>query len=189
LSAVPAPTSAPTPTFRLATAADAACIGVLGSQVFLDTYAPHGVRPVLAAEVLEHFSTAAIAQLLARADTFFVLAECEAHLVGFAHVSTGADHALVGDRNAAELRRLSVQARFTGRGLGRALLAQAEGFAASHGATALWLHTWIGNTRAIAFYPRCGYVERGVTTYDFQGDLYENRLFSRALAPSRRALP
>lgn len=177
------------PTFRIATAADAACIGVLGAQVFLDTYAPHGVRPVLAAEVLEHFSTSAIDALLARTDTFFVLAECEAHLVGFAHVTTGADHALVADAHAAELRRLYVQARFTGRGLGRALLSQAEAFAAAHGAGALWLTTWIGNERAIAFYPRCGYSERGVTTYDFQGDLYENRLFSRSLAASRRAHP
>ena len=38
---------------RPADAADALCIGVLGMQVFLETYAPDGVRPDLAREVLQ----------------------------------------------------------------------------------------------------------------------------------------
>jgi hypothetical protein len=41
--------------FRAATASDALCIGVLATQVFLDTYATDGIRPSLAREVLEQF--------------------------------------------------------------------------------------------------------------------------------------
>ena len=44
---------------RIAVDADALCIGVLATQVFLDTYAPDGIRPSLAHVVLEHFSTEA----------------------------------------------------------------------------------------------------------------------------------
>jgi GNAT superfamily N-acetyltransferase len=172
----------PATTFRLATAADAMCLGVLGTQVFLDTYALQGIRPAIAHEALEHFSTSAMQGVLSRDDTFVVLAERDGHLVGFAHVTTGAPHALAPEPRAAELRRLYVQERATGRGLGRELLRQAEGYAGAHGATLLWLTTWVGNTRALAFYPRCGYVERGATVYVFQGEPYENRLFARALA-------
>ena len=45
-------------TFRVAAADDALCLGVLSTQVFLDTYAPHGIRAVLAREVLAKHSVA-----------------------------------------------------------------------------------------------------------------------------------
>jgi hypothetical protein len=51
-------------TFRIAVDADALCIGVLASQVFLDSYATDGIRPSLAREVLEHLSTNAVSALL-----------------------------------------------------------------------------------------------------------------------------
>ena len=38
--------------FRPATPADALCLGVLSTQVFLDTYATQGVSPSLAREAL-----------------------------------------------------------------------------------------------------------------------------------------
>ena len=46
----------------------------------------------------------------------------------------------------------------------------------------LWLTAWIGNGRALAFYAAQGYGEAGKTLYDFQGELYENRLFVKGLA-------
>ena len=38
---------------RIATEADALCIGVLAMQVFLETYATEGIRPSIAREVLD----------------------------------------------------------------------------------------------------------------------------------------
>ena len=40
---------------RAARAADAPCLGVLATQVFLDTYATGGIRPAVAREVLAAF--------------------------------------------------------------------------------------------------------------------------------------
>jgi len=45
-------------TFRPAVAADALCLGVLSTQVFLDTYCTQGIRPELAREVLANHSVA-----------------------------------------------------------------------------------------------------------------------------------
>jgi ribosomal protein S18 acetylase RimI-like enzyme len=74
-----------------------------------------------------------------------------------------------------------VQEPFTGRGVGRALLREAERVAAARGAATLWLTAWVGNARALAFYPRQGYAHAGDTVYSFGGDSFANKLFARAL--------
>ena len=111
---------------RLAVAADARSIGVLGTQVFLDTYAPQGIRPLIADEVLEHFSTGAIAHLLAQPGTSFIVAETAGHLIGFAQLTRGAKPPHSEAVDAVELERLYVLERFTGRGVGKRLLRESE---------------------------------------------------------------
>jgi GNAT superfamily N-acetyltransferase len=166
-------------TFRPATPEDAVCIGVLSTQVFLDTYAPGGIRTAIAREVLSLHSVAAYEALLAEADVTILLAECAGHLVGFSQVRNGAGHALVAASAASELDRLYVQEPFTGRGVGRDLLRQAEKAAAARGAELLWLTAWEGNPRALQFYPRCGYEDLGATVYTIEGEDYPNRLFGK----------
>jgi len=167
------------PSIRLAQPDDALCIAVLGAQVFLDTYATDGIRPSLAREVLANFSVDAVSRVLGEPATTFVLAEHGGHLIGFAQVREHHPHELVPDEAAAELRRLYVQERFTGHGVGKRLLLESQQLVASRGASVLWLTAWVGNERALAFYPRQGYDELGRTTYDFEGESYENRLFGK----------
>lgn len=168
-------------TLRRAGPADALCIAVLGLQVFLDTYATEGIRAGIANEVLESFSPTAIATLLDQPQTRFDLAESNGHLVGFAQWQAGAGHALAPGAAPAELQRLYVQQRFTGRGLGATLLRHTEHAAHAVGAELMWLTAWVGNARARRFYPRHGYREMGVTSFSFQGESHENRLFAKAL--------
>jgi GNAT superfamily N-acetyltransferase len=165
--------------FRPAEPADALCLGVLSTQVFLDTYATHGIRPALANEVLAQHSVAVYAALLADPAVTLLAAECDGHLVGFSQVRNGAGHALVPESAASELGRLYVQERFTGRGVGRDLLRHAEKAAAARGADTLWLTAWEGNARALQFYPRCGYENLGMTVYSFEGEDFPNHLFGK----------
>jgi GNAT superfamily N-acetyltransferase len=166
---------------RVADASDALCIGVVGTQVFLDTYAPDGIRPTLAREVLDHFSTAAIAALLRAPATTFVVAEAAGHVLGFVQWTRGATQALVQADRAVELDRLYVLPRFNGQGIGTLLLRHAETQAATQGASALWLTAWVGNHHALAFYARRGYQDLGATMYRFQDEQYENRVLARTL--------
>jgi GNAT superfamily N-acetyltransferase len=168
-------------TFRNATTADALCIAVLGMQVFLDTYATEGIRDALACEVLESFSAPVISALIARADTRFLVAELNGHLVGFAHLATHTSHPMISDPQAAELKRLYVQERFTGFGIGWQLLRHGETEVASHGASMLWATVWAGNERALQFYPRQGYSQVGSPLYEFQGETHENHLYCKVL--------
>jgi hypothetical protein len=88
--------------FRLATAVDALTLHALATQVFLDTYATEGIRPSLAREVAQHFSSAAWLAQMARPEARIVVVEQAGHLVAFAQLSLGQDHPLVGDAAAAE---------------------------------------------------------------------------------------
>ena len=166
-------------TFRPATADDVDCLAMLSTQVFLDTYAPDGISPAHAREALSRHSVACYAELLAQADVTLLVAERAGHLVGFSVVRNGAGHALVAQPAAAELERLYVQEAFTGRGVGRDLLRQAEKAAAARGAEMLWLTAWEGNARALRFYPRCGYEHLGDTFYTIEGVDHPNRLFGK----------
>jgi GNAT superfamily N-acetyltransferase len=166
-------------TFRAATPADALCLGVLSTQVFLDTYATQGICTAVAREVLALHSVATYEALLADARVTILLAERAGHLVGFSQVSDGTRHVLVADAAASELRRLYVQEPFTSRGVGRDLLRQAEKTAAAHGADLLWLTAWEGCPRALQFYPRCGYADLGGTVYTIAGEDFPNRLYGK----------
>ena len=174
-----------TPVLRPAQAGDALCLGLLATQVFLETYAPQGIRETIALEVQEHASTAATSARLADERTHFIVAESDGHLVGFVELRFADDDtpAPLPSRPAAEVVRLYVLERFAARGLGTRLLAQAEALAAAGGAGILWLTAWIGNTRALAFYPRRGFSAAGTTQYRFQDETYENRLFAKDIAP------
>lgn len=166
-------------TTRPATPHDALSIGVLGMQVFLDTYATEGIRDAIAQEALDAFLPDTISKIISQPDTLIVVAEVDRHLVGFAQVALRTDHELIGDSSAAELKRLYVQERFTGRGVGYTLLQSAEEYARLGGASLLWATVWIGNERALGFYPRQDYECLGSTFFTFQNETHENRLFAK----------
>ncbi|XVJ45718.1 N-acetyltransferase family protein [Pseudomonas sp. UBT] len=171
-------------TLRNAIPEDALCIGVLGMQVFLDTYATQGIRSSIANEALQAFAPQTIAQLMAQPDISLVVAESNGHLVGFAQVKLTASHSMIKASDVAELQRLYIQERFTGLGIGYQLLQAAEHRAKLGGASLLWATVWEGNERALGFYPRRGYEVLGSPTYTFQGETHGNRLFGKALMPN-----
>jgi diamine N-acetyltransferase len=170
--------------FRNATRADALCIGALGTQVFLDTYATQGIRETLAHEVLEHFSLQAITALIAEPLITFILVEADNHLIGFAQLRRDAAQPLIIASHAVELQRLYVQRRFHGHGIGKRLLQHVEAWAAEHSATSVWLTAWSGNGHAREFYSRQGYRDAGATHYVFRGETFENRVFVRTFVGS-----
>ncbi len=183
-----APGSLPA-SYRRATPADADALAVLGAQVFFDTYAPEGIRPTVAREVLATFSPAACAAWLSDPRAVVEVAERAGHVVGFAHLVLGAGHALAPPGEPAELLRLYVQRPFAGRGIGTALLRRAERAAAEAGAAVLWLTAWVHNAPALAFYAARGYADFGATPYRFEEEVHENRVVARRLPPHNAGSP
>jgi GNAT superfamily N-acetyltransferase len=170
------------PVLRLATPDDALCLGVLGLQVFLDTYATGGIRPTVAREVLTAFSTQALRDLIDRPNGWLCVAESNGHLVGFAQMACSVPQPLVQAARPAELERLYVQEPFTRQGVGSALIRRCEQAAAEAGADALWLSPWVHNQRALAFYAHHGYQDLGATWYVFEDERHENRVLVKTVA-------
>jgi diamine N-acetyltransferase len=167
---------------RPATPTDALCLHALATQVFLDTYAPSGIRPVIAREVMVEHSEAAYVALLVDPAYRVLVAEHDHHMVAFAVVALRRTHDLVVERKAAELLRLYVQSPFVRQAIGTALLEAAESEAREDGAQVLWLTAWEENARALRFYARRGYRELGSVPFVFEDEHFENRLFVRSLA-------
>ena len=173
-------------THRTAQAADALVLGVLATQVFLDTYAPAGIRATVAREVLNTFSTSALQQALADPAVHIEMAELQQHALGFVHTVRGATQALVSKHAPgavqAEVLRLYVQEPLTGRGIGKTLLQAGEAAARRQGATVVWLTPWVHNQRALRFYAAQDYQDLGPTLFCFEGETHENRVLFKALA-------
>ncbi len=167
---------------RLAGAADLPCLSALATQVFLETYATSGIRLALAREVEAQFSIRALGKRLGEARCRIILAELSGHLIAFAEVVMGAQHALLPPVPAAELTRLYVQSPFLRRGVGRHLLRRAEELATAEGLSTLWLTAWAGNKRALGFYASQGYEQLGRTEHVFEDESVENRLFAKPLS-------
>ena len=98
---------------RDATPEDALCLSVLAMQVFLDTYAIHGIRPEIAREVLASYSQETFSKAIADSDSHIVVAELNKHLIGFAQLTLSATQELAPPGKQAELFRLYVQEPFT----------------------------------------------------------------------------
>ncbi len=166
---------------RQATQADAMCLGVLATQVFLDTYAFTGITEAVANEVREAFSTEAFERILDTPATLITVALHESALVGFAQTTIGTAQRLAPAGEPAELDRLYVQEPFTSHGIGSRLLLSHETLAAKHGAEVMWLSPWVGNRRALHFYAKHEYQDYGLVFFHMGAHKVENRVYAKRL--------
>ncbi len=166
---------------RPASAADALCLGVLATQVFLDTYAVAGISQAIAEEVESAFSTEVFAKIIGSSCSVITVAVKESALIGFAQTTIGRKQPLAPDGEPAELDRLYVQEAFTHHGVGSALLKNHEALAAKRGAQVLWLSPWVGNQRALRFYAKHEYGDHGLVYFQMGPHKIENRVYAKCL--------
>jgi GNAT superfamily N-acetyltransferase len=166
---------------RFATAGDARPMAVLGMQVWLDNYAKRGIPTVIADYVLEAFTPDQMARQIAASGSVNYVVEHEGNLVGMALLALGRTTPHCGDARQVEIERLYVQEPFCGAGIGAGLLTRIERDARDKNVDALWLTTWIGNTRARDFYPKAGFIDVGATYFALGDERHENRVFAKSL--------
>ncbi|MFZ6731562.1 GNAT family N-acetyltransferase [Undibacterium sp. Ji42W] len=166
---------------RKAETADVSALTVLILQVWLDTYVKQGVTRSVASYVLSELTTTRTAAYLAQVDTHILLADVDGRLVGYCQTLNGKRHAQVKGEYQAELDHLYVHPAFFGRGIGRQLLAEAEEHLRAQGVQQLWLTAWVGNDKALRFYPRTGYADIGASIFRMENEEVANRIFCKTL--------
>mgnify|MGYP003340972085 CR=1 FL=1 len=86
--------------------------------------------------------------------------------VGFSKLVLNAAHENIREANCAKLDRIYLLPEYFDKKLGVALLSHNIDLAKQNDQSGIWLVTWIGNTRAIAFYTRAGFQVIG--SYQFR---------------------
>lgn len=168
--------------------ADAPLLAALATQVFLQTYATQGISGAVAGHVLAEFTPAKFQAWVASDTAAVLVAERHAHLVGYARLAFDAVCPVPG-AGTVELATLYVQSHFTGRGVGAALLAQAEALALQRTPQPLWLTVNAKNLRAITFYAAQGWSRIGSARFVLGGESHPNHVLvaqaGAACAPLR----
>ncbi|MCZ8087466.1 N-acetyltransferase family protein [Brevundimonas sp.] len=148
---------------------DAAALGALGRQTFLDTfvgdfgipYPEADLAPFLAAS----FSPGAIAAKLEEPRAAWWVAERNGDPLAFANAGPNTLPHPEARPEHMELRRLYVGKAAQGLGLGTQLLAVALDWMEVHTAGPLWIGVWSGNLKAQKLYAAHGFEKAGEYQY------------------------
>jgi diamine N-acetyltransferase len=162
---------------RPAVPGNADALAVLGTQVWMHTYATDGVSRVIAEYVVRELSSSAMSATLADPGKHVAVAEIRGNLIAFAVLAypNPCPHE---PGTQAELATLYVQEHFLRQGVGTALLKYAERLAQSR-CSGMWLTVNAGNVPAIAFYGAHGYAKAGTAFFELGGRKYENHVLTK----------
>jgi diamine N-acetyltransferase len=166
-------------TIRLAQQADAKNLAALAIQVWLHTYAFNGISTLLSDYVFAEFTEEKFQQVIAAPDQCILVAEVNAHLVGYARLHFNAKRSDV-LHTSTELATLYVQEHFTRREIGTALLAACAQHAQQQcGNPEFWLKVNHQNTRAISFYKKGGYTQHGIFFFELGDERHQNFVLAK----------
>jgi GNAT superfamily N-acetyltransferase len=154
---------------RPAVEADAAALGELGRQTFVDTFVAGFGIPYpaddLAAFLDSSFSPETIRTRLKEPGAAWWVAERDGELLAFANTGPNTLPHPEARASHAELRRLYVSKAAQGLGLGTKLLAVALEWMEANGDGPLWIGVWSGNRKAQKLYEAYGFEKAGESPY------------------------
>lgn len=157
---------------RHANSKDSLNLSILGTQVWLHTYAQNGIRTGISDFVVKNFSVQTFEDLLQSENHQILVCERGPFLLGFVVVNLTAHFER--EENGFEIDKFYVQEHAHGQGIGRLLL---EGVV-KHIGSNFWLSTWVRNTQAIGFYRHVGFKDIGQVWFEFENQKHENRVFA-----------
>jgi GNAT superfamily N-acetyltransferase len=162
---------------RVATPADAATLTALSLKTFVDTFAPHNTAADMDSYTSVAFTEEKQRREIETESNITLLGEEDGDAIAYAqiHHTPGAPH---GD---VELARFYVDQPHHGRGIAPVLMDAVETHARALGGTRLWLGVWEHNVRAIAFYRKRGFVQRGAQPFLLGTDLQTDWVMNREL--------
>ena len=172
-------------TIRRAGPTDAPLLARLAATTFLDTFAADNDPDDLAAYMATAFGEDIQRAELQDPERAVFLAECGGTESGYLTLHDRPVPADDGDANAMQIVRLYVARHAIGTGVGAALMRHAIAVASERGRTSIWLTTWERNTRAIAFYRRFEFQERGLVPFMVGRDRQTDLVLVRRTATDR----
>lgn len=157
------------PLIRPAVEADAAALGVLGRQTFIDTFVDGFGIPYPADDLAifldASFSPDAIRAKLKEPGAAWWVAERDGELLAFANTGPNTLPHRDARPSHGELRRLYVSKAAQGLGLGTRLLTLTLDWMETNSDGPLWIGVWSGNLKAQKLYAAYGFEKAGEYEY------------------------
>lgn len=175
---------------RKATPSDAGQIAALGTAVFTHSFKASGCTDAQLQSYLdEAYTTDAILSTLTSPKYHTLVAvdssDPASTILGFALLNTGSTEPVIEQGNyerPIELQRLYVGLEAHGKGIGKALMAEAERLAREDfGKATMWLGVWERNLVAQGLYGKLGFVRVGEHMFDVGGDPQLDWILVKAL--------
>jgi diamine N-acetyltransferase len=161
--------------YRRATRDDAERLAAFAARTFRHTYEAHNTAEDMRDYLASAFGTERQARELGHPSTITMLAESGVDLVGYAQLRIGRAPAATPDADV-EIYRFYVDASAHGTGVAQALMHATIDAARGVGASQLWLGVWERNSRAIAFYQKCGFSDVGTQIFKLGNDEQTDRV-------------
>lgn len=166
---------------RRARAADAEMLAAFGERTFREAF-EHGNNPDdIDAYVSVTYSVAKQQADLADPARLTIIAEQDGVVVGYAQLRHGDVPDCVHGTSPVELLRFYVDRAWHGQGIAQAMMAEVVAEATADGSKTLWLGVWERNSRAVAFYRKCGFRDVGSHEFVMGSDHQIDRILARSI--------
>ena len=169
------------PLIHIATFADAVSLSTLGATTFQEAFQDDNTPEDMAAYVRENFTPEHLTAELSDPLATFLIAEVSERPVGYTKLRRSEPEPCLQGMNPLELVRLYVLAEYIGQGVGAALMQTCIEQAKDRGHDTLWLGVWEKNIRAIHFYRKWGFEQKGSHVFQLGSDAQTDLLLERHL--------
>ncbi len=161
---------------RRAVSADALALAELAARTFTQAFGADNRPEDLAAHLDEAYGESKQRQEIDDPAFVTLLAVDGERLTGFAQLRRQEAPSGVTLADCAELYRFYLDREVHGTGVAQRLMAEVKVAASAMGCRNLWLGVWERNPRAIAFYAKCGFADRGSKVFVVGTDAQTDRV-------------
>ncbi len=164
--------------------ADAAALAEFAARTFEETFGSENRPEDLHAHLVKAFGVVQQTQELCSPRMATLLAYHEAKLVAFAQIKRQDPPPGVLIDSPLELHRFYVDRPAQGKGVAQRLIGAVHNAARAFGGRNLWLGVWERNPRAIAFYQKVGFIDRGSHNFFVGSDRQTDRVLVAPVRPT-----
>lgn len=149
-----------------ATKDDFTLLTQIGVPSFLTAHGHSATKEVVDAFMQQYYSEEAFQRELEIESNIYHVIFQDDMPVGYAKILLNATHPDIAKPNVTKLERLYLLKEYFGLGLAQHLVRFTIDYAKKFGQEGMWLHVWIENKRAVAFYKKMGF--KVIGAYDFK---------------------
>ena len=151
---------------RPATVSDAHMLSILAPQVHMESHGHSAKEEDHQIYISKKLSEDAFIKELTNPENLYHLLYLEDVPAGYSKIILNQQHPLIAEQPVTKMERIYLLKPYYGIQAGKALFDFNVELSKNHGQLGIWLHVWVENHRAFAFYVKHGF--KIIGSYDFE---------------------